>query len=113
MRITATPARPWPLERAKMVAPSWNLSVMEQAQAFSLCLHSPTLSRLSLKQGACKEPDHEPKPPGPRDEPLLAAAQGQPGPLVGMGSRGTGRGQAHWQANLAVCRLCRLSLVPR
>ena len=34
------------------------------------------------------------KPPRPRDQPLSPAAQGQPRPLVGLGTRGAGRGQA-------------------
>ena len=50
---------------------------------------------------------------GPRDQPLSPAAQGQPRPLVGLGARGAGRGQAHRQADPALGRLRRLPLVPR
>ena len=53
------------------------------------------------------------KPSRRRDQPLSAAAQAQPGRLVAVGDRGAGGGEKQQQADPALGRLCRLSLVPR
>ncbi len=64
---------------------------------------------------AGKKPRHpdEREPSRPGDQSLSPAAQGQPRPLVGVGTGGPRRGQADRQADPAVRRLCRLPLVPR
>ena len=93
-RITATPARPGALERAKIVSALLGhgmFALLDQGcEPFALLdpeagqpVHAQAPCRLTAKPR--HEPDMSENRLGQRDEPLSPPAPGQPGPLVGLG----------------------------